>query len=255
MEMTLAQGQAQLDFNRWNERLEKDIVILDTETTGLKSLSQVCEVGVINGKGETVFHSLVKPAGKIPPEAEKLHGITNDMVKDAPIWPEVWEKLYPQLQDKLVLIFNKAFDTRVMYESFYPYLDLPFDETEGMKQLGNLRTACVMKMYAQLYDCKWPKLSEISGCSEHRAIGDCQATLKVIQKCYDPSFTKEKFRRLEQWHELEKISKRIRYLSYRIKEMSDEQALLLQKQKQLQKQYFGIESMKEEVAVGGEKTC
>jgi predicted transcriptional regulator len=41
--------------------------------------------------------------------------------------------------------------------------------------------------------------------------------------------------KLERWHELEQISKRIRYLSYRMKELAEEQADLLKKQKELQK--------------------
>jgi DNA polymerase III epsilon subunit-like protein len=232
--MTLEQARAQMAFNEWNQR--QDVVILDTETTGLYD-AEICEISVIDREGNVLLDTLVKPKKTIPEEATRIHGITNKMVEHAPSWPEVWEKLYPIIRDKLVLIYNAEFDIRLMAESFEPYMDNPFEETEQIKQVSSIQSACVMRTYADLVGShKWLKLTEAVGRQiAHRALDDCRATMEVVRKCYDPYFTKETLQKLERWHELEQISKRIRYLSYRMKELAEEQADLLKKQKELQK--------------------
>jgi DNA polymerase III epsilon subunit-like protein len=238
--MTLTQGRAQMAFNQWNQA--ENAVILDTETTGLYD-AEICEISVIDLAGNILFNSLVKPVYPIPPDAERIHGISNEMVQDSPTWPEVWEQLYPLLKDKLILIYNSEFDIRLMMDSFDPYFKSIIVE-EKYEEVRSLKAACVMRTYADLVGShKWLKLTVAAGRQiAHRALDDCRATLEVVRRCYDPTFTEETFQRLQQWHELEEISKRIRYLSYRIKEMSAEQADLLKKQKELQKRLIlGIE--------------
>jgi len=228
--ITLEQAQAQMLFNEWNER--DDVVILDTETTGL--YGEICEISVIDRHGNVLFDSLVKPVEPIPGEATFIHGITNEMVEGAPSWPEVWKKLYGVIKDKLILIYNSEFDVRLMEESFDPHEEEI--EIEDLKeQVWELQTQCVMKTYAQLVGSqRWLKLTDACGyATEHRALSDCKATLDVIKKCYKPEFTQKDFELVKWWDELEKTSRRIRYLNHRIREMIEEKTELLEKQKQL----------------------
>lgn len=236
--LTLKQARAQMLFNKWNQE-KNNVVILDTETTGLYD-SEICEVSVIDLDGNVIFDSLVKPKNPIPREVKAIHGISDEMVADKPSWPETWESLYPLIKDKIVLIYNSEFDVRLMAESFYPYYP---ENAEEIKQVEGLKTACVMKTYAALVGSgKWLKLTQAAGRQiAHRSLDDCKATLEVIRKSYNPDFTETTFQRLENWHELESISKRIRYLSYRIKELSEEQVGLVKRQKELQVRLFGFE--------------
>jgi DNA polymerase III epsilon subunit-like protein len=239
---TLDQGRAQLKFNEWNQRKD-NVVVLDTETTGLYG-AEIVEISVIGLDGNVLIDTLVKPKAPIPKEAKRIHGISDKMVADKPSWPEVWDKLFPIIKDKLILIYNSEFDVRLMKESFDPYPE----HKSKQKQVDKLKTECVMRAYAELIGSpKWIKLTQASAHSmSHRSIEDCRATLKVIKKAYNPEFTEEILLEMEKWYELEKVSKRIRYLSYRMKEMMEEQAKLMKKQKELQFQLSRIKGKRDD---------
>jgi DNA polymerase-3 subunit epsilon len=91
---------------------QNDWAILDTETTGLYD-AEIVEIAIINNLGEMLLDALVKPSIPIPAEATDIHGISDAMVADAPTFPEV----YPTdaaLKDKRVLIYNSAFDIKIL---------------------------------------------------------------------------------------------------------------------------------------------
>lgn len=177
--------KAQKKFNEWFENKE-NIVLLDTETTGLYG-AEIVEIAVTNLNDQVLFESLVNPVQPIPTEATVIHGITNEMVKDAPSWPEVWDKLYPIIKDKKVLIYNEAYDIRLILESFEAHYgdEIP---AEYLQQIEKLDTDCVMRAYADLVESpKWLKLEVAVGRKiEHRAKHDCFATGEVIRKSYKP---------------------------------------------------------------------
>ncbi|MCD6118474.1 WYL domain-containing protein [bacterium] len=65
------------------------IVVFDTETTGLFTMSAwMVEIAGVRMSGSFVttgvFQTLVRPDAIIPPDATKVHGITDDEVRDAP---------------------------------------------------------------------------------------------------------------------------------------------------------------------------
>lgn len=154
-------------FGQW---YEQDFVILDTETTDL--YGEILEIAIIDKKGDVLFESLVKPKGSISQGAYEVHGISEEMLKDSPTWPEVWEKIKEILKDKLILIYNDQFDVQMISNSCYAW---------GLEPIP-LNTDCVMRSYADYWDTKWFKLSEASGnWTSHRALDDCFDTLKVIE--------------------------------------------------------------------------
>lgn len=64
-------------------------VILDTETLGLSNHAEICEISVIDAEtGVPLLDTLIKPHHPIPNDVIKIHGITNEMVVDAPGYSE-----------------------------------------------------------------------------------------------------------------------------------------------------------------------
>ena len=63
-----------------------NIRCIDTETTGLEpGKDEILQVSVVDGNGNILFDSLVKPTHrKRWPKAAEINGITPDMVKDKP---------------------------------------------------------------------------------------------------------------------------------------------------------------------------
>lgn len=91
-------------------------IVLDTETTGFdpKTGDRLIEVGCIEIEdlmptGRT-FHRFVNPERLIPAEATRVHGITDDKVRDAPKFRDIVHDLIEFIGDAPIIAHNAAFD-------------------------------------------------------------------------------------------------------------------------------------------------
>lgn len=69
------------------------VIFCDTETTGQDRNAEVCEIAIVDEHENVLFESLVKPSKPIPQAATKIHGITNEMVANAPTFAEIWHQI------------------------------------------------------------------------------------------------------------------------------------------------------------------
>ena len=74
-------------------KLTKPIVFFDLETTGTNTATdkivQISLIKVYPDSTEENHNFFVNPEIPIPPEATSIHGITNEMVKDKPVFREI----------------------------------------------------------------------------------------------------------------------------------------------------------------------
>ena len=74
-------------------------IVFDLETTGIScSNDKVVEISAIkinNHKVVSEFTTLVNPECTIPYNASRINGITDDMVKDAPVFKTVLNPVLP----------------------------------------------------------------------------------------------------------------------------------------------------------------
>ena len=99
-------------------------IVLDTETTGFdpKTGDRMIEVGCIEiddllPTGRT-FHRLINPERLIPADAIRVHGITDDKVRDAPKFAEVVDDLMEFIGDAPMIAHNAAFDRNFIDHEF-----------------------------------------------------------------------------------------------------------------------------------------
>lgn len=82
---------------------------IDTETTGLHG-AEIVEVAVINDDRRTLLDTFVHPGRLIPPDATRIHGITDLMVEMAPPAAIVRAFVVELVRGHTVVIYNAAFD-------------------------------------------------------------------------------------------------------------------------------------------------
>jgi len=87
--------------------------VFDLEGTGInfetEHITQIGAVILENGKIKREFSSNVKPSKPIPPDVEELTGISNEMIKDAPSFPETYEK-FLDFCDGTVLVTQAGYE-------------------------------------------------------------------------------------------------------------------------------------------------
>lgn len=91
------------------------LVFLDVETTGLNPAvgDRVCEVALLRCVGAEVVDSyqhLVNPGRRMSPGAHAVHGISDEMLADAPLFPRIADTLLALLDGAVFVGHNAPFD-------------------------------------------------------------------------------------------------------------------------------------------------
>ena len=91
-------------------------IFLDTETTGLSAEGgdRVIEIGCVEMVARKLTgnnrHFYLNPGRDSHEDALKVHGISNEFLRDKPKFAEVADELMDYLQDAEIIIHNAAFD-------------------------------------------------------------------------------------------------------------------------------------------------
>lgn len=105
-------------------RTKKRQVVLDTETTGLNPQEghRVIEIGCVEMINRRItrnhFHVYINPERTIDAGAIEVHGITNDFLKDKPLFKSVAQDFIAFIQDAEVIIHNAPFDVGFLNHEF-----------------------------------------------------------------------------------------------------------------------------------------
>ena len=93
---------------------EQTYVVVDIETTGgWASSDRITEIGAVKIRNHEVigeWHSLLNPLRSIPTKIVQLTGITNDMVRVAPLFAEVADSFMQFMEDGIFVAHNVNFD-------------------------------------------------------------------------------------------------------------------------------------------------
>ncbi|SMC51439.1 3'-5' exonuclease [Sporomusa malonica] len=99
-------------------------VAIDFETAN-SSRASACSLAAItveNGKIVRSAYSLIQPPVlKFDYWNTKIHGITVDDVVDKPTFAELWDRIRPHLEEKIVIAHNASFDISVLRSMLNEY--------------------------------------------------------------------------------------------------------------------------------------
>ena len=90
-------------------------IILDVETTGLelKEGHRIIEIGCIELNKKEVganYHEYINPSKTLTEDNIKIHGITNEYLRDKPIFEEIADSFLEFIQDSNIVAHNASFD-------------------------------------------------------------------------------------------------------------------------------------------------
>jgi len=162
--------------------------ILDTETTGLGNDAQICQIAVYRPTWE--WQTYVCPTVPIEPGATAIHGITEGNVSGYDHFDHVFLELLKQVDSKDLVIYNAEYDLRLIRQSLKAmgiHIAFPTSDRRQCRIFTNGGSIhCAMLWFSQWVgewndyhgNYKWQKLPG----GDHSALGDCKATLEVIQR-------------------------------------------------------------------------
>lgn len=156
--------------------------IVDIETTGGHADSNgITEIAIYVHDGTKIideFSSLVNPQIPIPPFLENYTGITNQMVKTAPVFSKIAPKVYELLKDNIFIAHNVNFD--------YSFIHYQLQQN-GLEL--NTSKLCTVRLSRTIFPGhKSYSLGNICAAlgipiaNRHRAAGDAIATVKLFEK-------------------------------------------------------------------------
>ncbi len=166
----------------------KQLVVLDTETTGLDDKAEILELAIVDSNGTPLINQRLRLSddSKFSEEAYTVHGITLSDLKDCEQYPSIEAKLKEILIGKQVLIFNASYDIRLLKQTAAAYgCDTTWFDT--------LDTRCVMYQAANVYGStnKYGTISLSNAVARagiewegeaHSALGDTLTTLALYKK-------------------------------------------------------------------------
>ena len=91
-------------------------IFLDTETTGLSLQDghRIIEIACVETKDliptKKIFHTLINPERKVSEDAIKIHGYTDEILKDKKKFSDIADELIKFIDGKRLIIHNAPFD-------------------------------------------------------------------------------------------------------------------------------------------------
>jgi len=155
--------------------------VVDIETTGSNfGKDKIIEIAIVIHDGHTIvseYSSLINPETKISPFISSFTGITNDMVRNAPLFEEVAEEILSFTEGKIFVAHNVRFD--------YGFLRAEFRKLGIDFQRKHICTVTLSRKIIPGHNSyslgNIARDLNIPLSDRHRAFGDARATALLLQ--------------------------------------------------------------------------
>jgi DNA polymerase-3 subunit epsilon len=159
-------------------------IVLDTETTGLDPADghRIVEIGAIElvnllptGR---IYHQYINPECAMPRDAENIHGLSDDFLRDKPVFARIAPALLDFIGDAKLVIHNAAFDMAMLNAEFAAL---------GQPALPGSRAVDTLAIARQRFPGAQASLDALcrrfgidnSGREKHGALLDCELLAEV----------------------------------------------------------------------------
>ena len=163
-------------------QLKRPLVFTDLETTGTNlATDRIVEIAMIKifpDKTNAAKHKLINPQMPIPKSSSDIHGITDEKVKDAPVFKQVANELKQFIDDADISGYNSnRFDIPLLMEEFLRVginIDMMNRKMVDVQQIFHLMEKRTLAAAYKFY-CDKELINA------HSAEADAQATWEILQ--------------------------------------------------------------------------
>ncbi len=160
---------------------DAEFCALDLETSSINPFTgKIIEIGIIKFKLNSQikeFSTLINPKLKIPEDVIKIHGITDEMVKDSPYFEDIIDKVSSFLEGIPLVIHNPQFDMAFIQMEYYRSgKKFPFLEAYDTVSLSR-------KTFNQLNNYKLNTICDYLNITlnHHRALSDAYGCMQIFR--------------------------------------------------------------------------
>jgi DNA polymerase-3 subunit epsilon len=158
--------------------------VVDVETTGMRSggsdrITEIAVAVVHGGRREVVLESLVNPGRPIPPAVRAVTNISDEMVRGAPPFAELADRLLAALAGRVFVAHNARFD--------WGFVCAELRRARGVVLEGP--RLCTVRLARRLVggvrSCGLDNLTRVLGlenAARHRAAGDALVTAELFAR-------------------------------------------------------------------------
>lgn len=194
----------------------QEFTVIDAETTGYSAeydeIIEFAAIRVHDGIAVDKMQTFVKPINPVDGYIEQLTGITNDMLRDAPVPRDILPTILDFFGDDILVGHNVNFDINFLYDYAEKYLD----RTINNDFVDTLRLS--RQLLPELEHHRLSDIAQFFSVPQpisHRSLADCDTTLacfdclkeKAIEKFGTATIFIDKEKKYaRRWSHLERIT-------------------------------------------------
>jgi DNA polymerase-3 subunit epsilon len=185
--LALHQRLRQLEPKRLTRRTiaATRFVIIDTETTGLHAYAgdEICSIALLEMQGLELtgreFNSLINPGRRISERSSRIHRLTDETVKDAPVIEQALPAITEFIGESVIVGHHVGFDIRFLNKTLqkallcrlrHPWLDTMLLFLASSGRVGHYTLEQVAAH------------NQVEIRRRHTAYGDAMATAQIFKK-------------------------------------------------------------------------
>jgi DNA polymerase-3 subunit epsilon len=159
-------------------------IVLDTETTGLDPADghRVVEIGCVELIDHlptgAEFHRYLHPEREVPPESQRIHGLSDAFLADKPKFGAIADELDAFLGDAPLVIHNASFDIKFLNAEYLRVKRPPIPLARAIDTIEIAKAKIPGARYSLDELCKRFGV-DLSGRVKHGALLDAQLTARV----------------------------------------------------------------------------
>ena len=165
-------------------------IFLDTETTGLSFLEghKIVEIACIETKDliptDKIFHKLINPERNVPEEAFKIHGFSQEFLRNKQTFSQIADDFLNFIKGKKIIIHNASFDLGFLNNELEKIKKQKINKAEVIDSLEVARKKFPGTSNSLDALCKRFNI-DLSKRTKHNALLDCELLREVYINLLD----------------------------------------------------------------------